>query len=265
MKTITRPAAAAFLAALGLLAACGQQSQTEQPADLAAPLHPAAEKKVAAAPLPPANPALLDPSKLTEKAPDMFTVKFKIRAGVFFVQVKREWAPHGADRFYNLVKNGYYDGVPFFRVVPSFMVQFGISGDPRLNEVWRQASILDDPNKVPNKKGYVTFATAGPNTRTTQIFINFSDNTFLDSQGFSPFGQVTGGMDAVERIYSGYGEGAPQGRGPDQGKLQVYGSQYLKDEFPLMDPPPSRTPRPPKPPSPPRPPSPWSRPSPPPR
>jgi len=150
--------------------------------------------------------------------------------------VTREWAPNGADRFYNLVKNGYYDNVRFFRVISGFMVQFGISGDPALNNVWHAANIQDDPVKQSNKKGYVTFATAGPNTRTTQIFINYVDrNTFLDGQGFAPFGQVTEGMEVVDKLNAEYGEGAPGGRGPNQGRIQSEGNAYLEKDFPNMD------------------------------
>jgi peptidyl-prolyl cis-trans isomerase A (cyclophilin A) len=149
--------------------------------------------------------------------------------------VNRDWAPNGADRFYNLVKNGFYDNVRFFRVVTGFMVQFGISGDPKLSAPWREARIPDDPVRQSNKRGYITFATAGPNTRTTQVFINFGNNTFLDSQGFAPFGQVISGMNVVDALNAEYGEGAPRGRGPDQGRLQQEGNAYLAKDFARMD------------------------------
>ena len=143
---------------------------------------------------------LMNPAALTEKAPDKFEAKFDTTKGSFTVEVTRAWAPNGADRFYNLVKNGYFDNCRFFRVVSGFMVQFGINGDPKLNTVWNQARIPDDKVQQSNKRGYVTFATAGPNTRTTQVFINFVDrNSFLDSQGFAPFGKVNEeGMKVVD-------------------------------------------------------------------
>jgi len=132
---------------------------------------------------------LANPAALTETAPASFKARFDTSKGVFVVQVRRDWAPNGADRFYNLVKNGFFDNARFFRVISGFMVQFGINGDPQLSARWREARITDDPVKQSNKRGYITFATAGPNTRTTQMFINFGDNTNLDSQGFAPFGR----------------------------------------------------------------------------
>ena len=136
---------------------------------------------------------LSNPAALTEKAPATYKARFDTSKGAFVLQVHRDWAPNGADRFYNLVKNGFYNDARFFRVISGFMVQFGISGDPKLSAVWRNANIADDPVKQSNKPGFITFATAGPNTRTTQVFINFGDNNGLDRQGFSPFGQVTRG------------------------------------------------------------------------
>jgi peptidyl-prolyl cis-trans isomerase A (cyclophilin A) len=183
----------------------------------------------------PSKENLMDPSKLNEKAPEKYQVAFETSKGQFIVEVTRAWAPNGADRFYNLVKNGYYDDCRFFRVVADFMVQFGISGDPKLNTAWRSARIPDDPGKQSNRRGYITFAMAGPNTRTTQVFINFGDNSSLDSQGFSPFGRVTKGMNVVDSLYSGYGDGAPRGSGPDQGRLQSEGNAYLEKGFPKMD------------------------------
>jgi peptidyl-prolyl cis-trans isomerase A (cyclophilin A) len=186
----------------------------------------------------PSKEKLMNPSALTEKAPDAFRVKFETSKGDFTVEVTRSWAPNGADRFYNLVKNGYYDGVRFFRVLRGprpFMAQFGIHGDPAVSAVWRGATIPDDPAKESNTRGAVTFATAGPNTRTTQLFINYGDNSFLDGQGFSPFGKVVEGMDVVDKLHAEYGEGAPRGNGPDQGKLQSEGEEYLKKSFPNLD------------------------------
>jgi peptidyl-prolyl cis-trans isomerase A (cyclophilin A) len=178
---------------------------------------------------------LANPAALNERAPATYKVKFDTSKGPFVIQVTRDWAPNGADRFYNLVKNGFYDNARFFRVVPGFMVQFGINGDPKVSSVWRTAGIKDDPVTQSNKRGYVTFATAGPDTRTTQVFINFADNAGLDRQGFSPFGQIVSGMNVVDSLHSGYGEGAPRGRGPDQGRVQSEGNTYLMRDFANLD------------------------------
>jgi peptidyl-prolyl cis-trans isomerase A (cyclophilin A) len=178
---------------------------------------------------------LRNPAALTEQAPATFNANFDTSKGLFVITVHRDWAPNGADRFYNLVKNGFYDDVRFFRVIDGFMAQFGIHGNPAVASAWRSAQIKDDPVKQSNKRGFVVFATAGPNTRTTQLFINFGDNTALDKQGFAPFGEVTKGMDVVDKIYNGYGEGAPRGRGPDQGRLQAEGNAYLAKDFPKLD------------------------------
>jgi peptidyl-prolyl cis-trans isomerase A (cyclophilin A) len=155
-----------------------------------------------------------------EPAPASYKVKFDTSKGAFVVQVTRAWAPQGADRFYNLVKSGFYDNVRFFRVISGFMVQFGINGDPGIMARWRTAQISDDPVAQSNTKGMVTFAMAGPNTRTSQVFINFGDNSRLDQSGFSPFGRVVSGMNVVEAINAEYGEGAPSGRGPNQSRIQ---------------------------------------------
>jgi len=149
--------------------------------------------------------------------------------------VHRDWAPLGADRFYNLVKNGFFNNARFFRVISGFMVQFGINADPHVSAVWRDANISDDPVKQSNTRGMITFATRGPNTRTTQMFINYADNNRLDGMGFAPFGQVVSGMNVVDALYSGYGEGAPRGAGPEQGRLQSEGNAYLIKEFPKLD------------------------------
>jgi peptidyl-prolyl cis-trans isomerase A (cyclophilin A) len=179
--------------------------------------------------------SLGNPTALKEQAPATYRVDFDTSKGPFVVEVHRDWAPNGADRFYNLVKNGFYDNARFFRVIEGFMVQFGINGDPKISGVWREARIKDDPVRVSNTRTFVTFATAGPNTRTTQVFINFGDNKNLDSQGFAPFGQVVSGMNVVDSLYSGYGEGAPRGLGPDQGKLQSEGNAYLAAGFAKLD------------------------------
>lgn len=178
---------------------------------------------------------LRNPAGLAEQAPATFNANFDTSKGLFVITVHRDWAPNGADRFYNLVKNGFYDDVRFFRVIDGFMAQFGIHGNPAVATAWRAAQIKDDPVKQSNKRGFVVFATAGPNTRTTQLFINFGDNTGLDKQGFAPFGEVSKGMDIVDKIYNGYGEGAPRGRGPDQGRVQAEGNAYLAKDFPKLD------------------------------
>jgi peptidyl-prolyl cis-trans isomerase A (cyclophilin A) len=179
--------------------------------------------------------SLADPAALNEKAPPTYKAKFDTSKGAFVIEVHRDWAPNGADRFYNLVKNGFFNDARFFRVISGFMVQFGINADPKISAVWRDADIKDDPVKESNKRGLVTFATAGPDTRTTQVFINFGNNTGLDDQGFSPFGQVISGMNVVDQLYSEYGEGAPSGQGPDQGLVQKQGNAYLAKGFPKLD------------------------------
>lgn len=175
------------------------------------------------------DPALLHPAELKAKAPDVYDVKFTTTKGDFTVQVNRAWAPLGADRFYNLVKHGFFTGAPFFRVVPGFIIQFGLTGDPAVNRAWQNANIKDDPVTQSNKPGTLTFATAGPNTRTTQLFINFGDNAGLDRQGFAPFGQVTSGMEVVKGLYSGYGEQ------PNQGAITSQGKAYIEKNFPKID------------------------------
>ncbi|MEA2907643.1 MAG: peptidyl-prolyl cis-trans isomerase [Alphaproteobacteria bacterium] len=178
---------------------------------------------------------LANPAALTEKAPATYKARFDTSKGAVVIDVHREWAPNGADRFYNLVKNGYYDDNRFFRVISGFMVQFGINGNPQVQTPWREARIQDDKVVQSNKRGFITFATSGPNSRTTQVFINFADNAALDRQGFAPFGQVTTGMNVVDALFAGYGEGAPNGRGPDQGRVQRDGNAYLTKDFPNLD------------------------------
>ena len=178
---------------------------------------------------------LKNPAALTEKAPEIYKARFETTKGPIVITVHRAWAPLGADRFYNLVKNGFYDDVRFFRVIDGFMAQIGMHGDPAVQRAWTSARLQDDPVKESNKRGYVTFAHAGPNSRTTQFFINFKDNSTLDKSGFAPFGEVTSGMDVVDKLYSGYGEGGPRGKGPEQGKLQTEGNAYLQKEFPKLD------------------------------
>jgi peptidyl-prolyl cis-trans isomerase A (cyclophilin A) len=189
----------------------------------------------AAVATPTPRPAILDPARATDQAPDRFRVRFETTKGAFVVEATRAWAPRGVDRFYNLVRVGYYDDVAFFRVIEGFMVQFGINGDPEVNAAWREARIPDDPVTQSNRRGTVTYAMAGPDTRTTQLFINFKDNAGLDGQGFAPFGRVVEGMSVVDSLYSGYGEGAPNGMGPDQGRTQYEGNAYLRRSFPGLD------------------------------
>ena len=178
---------------------------------------------------------LSNPASLNEKALDVYKVKFDTSQGTFEIEVHRDWAPNGADRFYNLVKNGFYNDTRFFRVIKGFMVQFGINGNPKISQVWRNANIADDPVEESNLRGFVTFATAGPNTRTTQVFINYGDNPSLDGQGFAPFGKVISGLDVVQHLYSNYGEGAARGEGPDQSRVQTEGNAYLQKNFPQLD------------------------------
>jgi peptidyl-prolyl cis-trans isomerase A (cyclophilin A) len=173
---------------------------------------------------------LRNPAGLTETAPATYKVNMDTSKGAIVIEVHRDWAPIGADRFYNLVKNGFYDDVRFFRVVPNFMVQFGMHGNPAITTAWRSATLKDDPVKESNKVGYVTFAkTSAPNSRGTQLFINYKDNSFLDGQGFAPIGRVTAGMDVATKINSEYGEN------PDQSQITSSGNAYLTKSFPRLD------------------------------
>jgi peptidyl-prolyl cis-trans isomerase A (cyclophilin A) len=175
-------------------------------------------------------PSLMNPASLRAKAPDLFKVQFTTTKGNVVLEIHRDWAPLGADRFYNLVRGGFFTDAAFFRVVPNFMVQFGLSGNPAVNNAWANTNFRDDPVKESNKRGYITFAkTSLPNSRSTQLFINFKDNAFLDSQGFAPFGTVVEGMDVVDKINSSYGER------PDQGKITAEGKAYLDKNFPQLD------------------------------
>ncbi len=179
----------------------------------------------------PAKPNLRNPASMKEQAPAVYKVNFDTSAGTFVVEVHRDWAPKGADRFYNLVKNGFYDNVRFFRVIPGFMVQFGMHGNPAVQSAWTFARIPDDPVKESNKRGYITFAMAGPNTRTTQVFINYADNAGLDKQGFAPFGKVISGMDVVDKLNATYGAKP----GDDQGNIAAGGNAYLEKMYPKLD------------------------------
>jgi peptidyl-prolyl cis-trans isomerase A (cyclophilin A) len=202
---------------------------------VSAQTQPGTDKKTGAAKKAPPAPNLLNPSSLRARAPATYKVKFTTTKGDVIIQVNRAWAPLGADRFYNLVRAGFYKDAAFFRVLPRFMAQFGISARPDVADAWENAKITDDRVIESNKRGTVTFATAGPNTRTTQVFINYGDNARLDADGFAPFGQVIEGMDVADKFYSGYGEGAPSGRGPDQGEIRSKGKAYLDRFFPQLD------------------------------
>jgi len=207
----------AVLAAAAALTAC-RKAEQQPPA------------QSARAPAPAANP-LLDPgsAQMRQTAPATFRVRVETSAGNFTVEVTRAWAPLGADRLYSLVNHGFFDGARFFRVVRGFVAQFGINGNPEIQAHWREASIADDPVVQHNRRGTLVFATAGPNTRTTQLFINFRDNLNLDGMGFAPVGRVVDGMSVVDRLYSGYGEQ------PDQGQIQMEGNAYLAAQFPRLD------------------------------
>ena len=181
------------------------------------------------------NPMLLTPDSLTETAPDVFQARFETSNGDFIIEVTRNWSPNGADRFYNLVANGYFDNVRFFRVIDGFMAQFGIHGDSAVAAAWRERRIDDDLVAQSNTRGFVSYAMGGPSSRTTQIFINYGDNSRLDDMGFSPFGRVVEGMEVVDQLYSGYGEGAPSGPGPNQAMIQYQGNTYLTENFPNLD------------------------------
>ena len=195
-----------------------------------------AAEKATPKPLPPKKvDPLKRPDLATERAPDVFRVRFETTKGDILIEATREWSPHGADRFYNLVKLGYYDDVAFFRVIQNFMAQFGVSGDPKVMRAWQHATIPDDPVKQSNSRGMVTFAKTGrPNSRTTQLFINLVDNKRLDATKFAPFAKVIDGMDIADKIHI-TGEGKPRGAGPSQQRMKILGNTYLRENFPKMD------------------------------
>lgn len=180
---------------------------------------------------------LQDPQspELRLTAPAEFRVTLDTSKGEIGVQVTRDWAPRGADRFYSLVMNHYYDGTRFYRVLPKVIAQVGIHGDPKISLKWHEALIDDDPVKQKNTRGRVSFAKGGPNARTTNIFINLKDSTSLDSQDFAPFGEVVQGMEVADLLYSGYGEGSPKGRGPSQKRLYEEGNAWLEKDFKDLD------------------------------
>jgi peptidyl-prolyl cis-trans isomerase A (cyclophilin A) len=235
MNLRTMAAAGLALLAFSPTFALSQGTAYPKPAGQPAGQQPAKPAPKPAAKPPAAKPAapraaLRTPSKLKEQAPPVYNVAFDTSAGSFVVQVTRAWAPNGADRFYNLVKHGYYDGARFFRVIPNFMVQFGINGDPKIQSAWREATIRDEPVVQSNKRGFITFAKSGmPNSRTTQVFINHTDNSRLDADGFSPFGQVISGMEVVDKINAEYRQQ------PEQDLIQTQGNAYLTKAFPRLD------------------------------
>jgi len=188
------------------------------------------------APAQKADASAIVPENATATAPETFRVRFDTTKGPFVVEVIREWAPNGADRFYNLVKLGYFTDVAFFRIVSGFMAQFGIHGDPAIAAKWKKATILDDPVKQSNQRGFITYAASrAQNSRTTQMFINYTNNARLDNMRFAPFGRVIQGMDVVDILHADYGDGAPRGRGPNQARIESQGNQYLREAFPLLD------------------------------
>src|ERR1700704_1368731 len=230
----------AILIAAGICSAAIPASAQTGTAAPAKPKSSTAQKTTPAktAPSPAAKTydrALLRPALLKDKAPETYQVKFETSKGDFTVSVIRAWAPLGADRFYDLAKHHFFDNESFFRVLKGFVAQFGISAYPPVNAVWEKATIKDDPVTQSNKKSSPTFAPAGPNTRTTQLFINLADNPRLDTMGFAPFGQVTDGMNVVDTLYADYGEGAPGGSGPNQDEIQKQGKPYLDKSFPKLD------------------------------
>jgi peptidyl-prolyl cis-trans isomerase A (cyclophilin A) len=223
-----------FLASISVVAGCSDQNDGDPRSvvDSLAEIEKAKKEletpPVLTEPVIPADDSETAVDESDSAANGSFKVKFETTAGDFVVLVHRDWAPRGAQRFYELVNSGFYNDCKFFRVVSGFMVQFGISGNPSTQQSWER-SLKDDPAKKSNRRGYITFATAGRDTRTTQVFINFVDNAFLDSQGFSPFGEVIEGMDNVDKINAEYGET------PDQGQITSSGNSYLNAQFPELD------------------------------
>jgi peptidyl-prolyl cis-trans isomerase A (cyclophilin A) len=234
-STTTLVVAAALALGCAKLPPEPREPAAQQELVLVESVAPAAPAPAAEAPepvLPPepvASASLFEPSAANVPAPDEFRVAFDTTRGRFVVQVTRSLAPTGAERFFNLVRIGFYDDAVFFRVVKDFMAQFGLHADPRVTAAWRTATVPDDSVQGSNLRGTVSFAAAGPDSRTTQLFINLVDNTRLDSMGFAPIGRVVEGMAVVDALYSGYGEQ------PSQRRIQVEGNAYLKLEFPQLD------------------------------
>lgn len=179
---------------------------------------------------------LQQPSKLSGTSPAAYLARFDTTQGPFTIEVHRDWSPLGADRFYQLVNAGFYDGTRFFRTMPKFVVQWGINPNPLVSQAWKHGTaIKDDPVLQSNLRGFVSFATDGPDTRTTQIYVNMADNARLDARGFSPFGKVSSGMEVFSKLYADYGEGPPKGTGADQDKIEAEGDAYLVKDFPRLD------------------------------
>jgi peptidyl-prolyl cis-trans isomerase A (cyclophilin A) len=221
-----------------IVAACGEKAAPPKPAETPAAAATAAPPETPEAVPSPPTPAILHPdaAKLAAAGPDSFTVHVVTSRGKFDMMIHRSWSPKGSDRLYYLFSNYYYDGIRFFRVLNGFMAQFGSSGDPAVAKVWRDLNIGDDPVTQSNTRGRLTFAMGGPNTRTTQLFINFGNNSQLDGTGFPPVGEVTNGMAVVDSLYNAYGEGAEMGgRGPSQTRLGTEGNAYLNKDFPKLD------------------------------
>lgn len=203
----------------------------------ALPLLAALAAACAGEPEPPADAPdpLLYPGRLDATAPPRFRTRFETTAGDFVVEVRRSWSPRGADRFYNLVRNGFYDDTRIYRVVEGFMAQWGIHGDPVVDYQWRDELLMDDRLIQSNERGTIAFAKAGPNSRTTEVFVNYEDNPELDDRGFTPFGRVVEGMETVDAFHAGYGDGPPRGEGPYALQAQAQGNAYLDAEFPELD------------------------------
>ena len=170
-----------------------------------------------------------------EQPPEVFDVRLATSKGDVLVRVHRAWAPKGADHFHYLVRTGFYDGARFYRVRPGFIVQFGINGDPSVSRLWKDMYLTDDPVKESNRRGTISYAMTGPNTRTTQVFFNLANNKRLDKDGFAPFGEVVEGMEIVDAFYSAYGEIAPRGNGPSHDRMFTEGNAYLQRYFPRLD------------------------------
>jgi peptidyl-prolyl cis-trans isomerase A (cyclophilin A) len=219
MRIATRNTALLLLLASAALSACGKEPPppAEEPAEAVPEIEP-----------------IYDAENQKEQAPEEYRVLMETSAGNVVIAVHRAWAPNGADRFYNLVKVGFYNDTRIYRVVTDFMAQWGFNGEPRVNAVWRNYPIADDPVKHSNTPGTVTFATSGANARTSQMFINYGDNAFLDESGFSPIGEVVEGMDVAKKFHAGYGDGPPKGQGPNQAQIFSEGNAYLDAGFPQL-------------------------------